>query len=90
MVSALFDAAAWRPVEGFEFTDITYHRAADVGAVPRRLRPPRGAQRLPTAHRGRAVPGARPRPADVRRRLRAPHRQRAVAPRRRLGVLFRG
>jgi naphthoate synthase len=33
MVSALFDAAAWRPVEGFEFTDITYHRAVDVGAV---------------------------------------------------------
>jgi naphthoate synthase len=33
MVSALFDAAAWRPVEGFEFTDITYHRAAEVGAV---------------------------------------------------------
>jgi naphthoate synthase len=33
MVSALFDAAAWRPVEGFDFTDITYHRALDVGAV---------------------------------------------------------
>ena len=33
MVSALFDAAAWLPVEGFEFTDITYHRAVDVGAV---------------------------------------------------------
>ncbi len=33
MVSALFDAAAWRSVEGFEFTDITYHRAVDVGAV---------------------------------------------------------
>jgi naphthoate synthase len=33
MVSALFDAAVWRPVEGFEFTDITYHRAVDVGAV---------------------------------------------------------
>ncbi len=33
MVSALFDAAAWRPVEGFEFTDITYHRAVDVDAV---------------------------------------------------------
>jgi naphthoate synthase len=33
MVSALFDAAAWRPVEGFEFTDITYHRAVDLGAV---------------------------------------------------------
>jgi naphthoate synthase len=33
MVSALFDAAAWRSVEGFDFTDITYHRAVDVGAV---------------------------------------------------------
>jgi naphthoate synthase len=33
MVSALFDATAWRPVEGFDFTDITYHRAIDVGAV---------------------------------------------------------
>jgi naphthoate synthase len=33
MVSALFDAAVWRPVEGFDFTDITYHRAVDVGAV---------------------------------------------------------
>ena len=33
MVSALFDAAAWRPVEGFDFTDITYHRAVDLGAV---------------------------------------------------------
>ncbi len=33
MVSELFDASAWRPVEGFAFTDITYHRAVDVGAV---------------------------------------------------------
>jgi naphthoate synthase len=33
MVSALFDAAAWRPVEGFDFTDITYHRSLDLGAV---------------------------------------------------------
>jgi naphthoate synthase len=33
MVSALFDPAAWHEVEGFEFTDITYHRAVDVGAV---------------------------------------------------------
>jgi naphthoate synthase len=33
MVSALFDADAWEPVEGFELTDITYHRAVDVGAV---------------------------------------------------------
>ena len=33
MVSALFDADAWRPVEGFELTDITYHRAVDTGVV---------------------------------------------------------
>jgi naphthoate synthase len=32
-VSEIFDAAAWRPVEGFAFTDITYHRAVDTGAV---------------------------------------------------------
>jgi naphthoate synthase len=30
-VSALFDAASWRPVEGFELTDITYHRAVADG-----------------------------------------------------------
>jgi naphthoate synthase len=33
MVSALFDPDAWRPVEGFDFTDVTYHRAVDVGVV---------------------------------------------------------
>jgi naphthoate synthase len=33
MVSTLFDPDAWRPVEGFELTDITYHRAVDVGVV---------------------------------------------------------
>jgi naphthoate synthase len=33
MVSALFDPAAWTPVDGPELTDITYHRAVDVGAV---------------------------------------------------------
>ncbi|MGY4718808.1 1,4-dihydroxy-2-naphthoyl-CoA synthase [Naumannella huperziae] len=27
------DEAAWRKVEGFDFTDITYHRAVDVPAV---------------------------------------------------------
>jgi len=32
-VSAIFDAAAWRTVEGFDFTDITYHRARDAGVV---------------------------------------------------------
>ena len=31
MVSETFDAAAWREVEGFDFTDITYHRAVDQG-----------------------------------------------------------
>jgi naphthoate synthase len=41
MVSELFDPAAWRAVDGFDFTDITYHRAiegegthaTDLGAV---------------------------------------------------------
>ena len=33
MVSQIFDADAWRPVPGFELTDITYHRAVSVGAV---------------------------------------------------------
>src|SRR3954451_6020003 len=32
-VSELFDPAGWRAVEGFEFTDITYHRAVDQGTV---------------------------------------------------------
>jgi naphthoate synthase len=32
-VSELFDPSAWRAVDGFEFTDITYHRAVDTGAV---------------------------------------------------------
>jgi naphthoate synthase len=33
MVSDLFDADAWRPVDGFELSDITYHRAVDAGVV---------------------------------------------------------
>ena len=33
MVSELFDPAAWRPVEGFDLEDITYHRAIDHGTV---------------------------------------------------------
>jgi naphthoate synthase len=36
-VSALFDPAAWRPVEGFDLTDVTYHRhvadGVDQGTV---------------------------------------------------------
>jgi naphthoate synthase len=32
-VSELFDPARWRAVDGFEFEDITYHRAVDQGTV---------------------------------------------------------
>ncbi len=32
-VSEIFDPSAWCDVPGFEFTDITYHRAVDTGAV---------------------------------------------------------
>jgi naphthoate synthase len=33
MVSEIFDASAWKPVPGFDFKDITYHRAVDAGVV---------------------------------------------------------
>jgi naphthoate synthase len=33
MVSEIFDPKRWREVEEFSFTDITYHRAIDTGAV---------------------------------------------------------
>jgi naphthoate synthase len=33
MVSAIFDADAWTEVTGFDFTDITYHRAKAHGTV---------------------------------------------------------
>jgi naphthoate synthase len=33
MISELFDPAAWTPVPGFGFTDITYHRAVGQGTV---------------------------------------------------------
>src|SRR3954451_3825981 len=33
MVSEIFEASAWKPVDEFDFTDITYHRALDVGVV---------------------------------------------------------
>jgi naphthoate synthase len=32
-VSAIFNPARWREVEGFQFEDITYHRAVDHGTV---------------------------------------------------------
>ena len=33
MVSALFKPEKWRPVDGFDLTDVTYHRAIDHGTV---------------------------------------------------------
>lgn len=33
MVSALFDPSRWKPVEGFAFTDLTYHRSVEHGTV---------------------------------------------------------
>ncbi|MBV9853556.1 MAG: 1,4-dihydroxy-2-naphthoyl-CoA synthase [Streptosporangiaceae bacterium] len=33
MVSEIFEPGWWRRVEGFSFTDITYHRAVDSGTV---------------------------------------------------------
>ncbi len=33
VVSEIFDADAWTTVPGFDFTDITYHRANDAGVV---------------------------------------------------------
>jgi len=33
MVSEIFDADAWNEVMGFDFTDITYHRAKSTGCV---------------------------------------------------------
>ena len=33
MVSEHFDASAWEQVGGFDFQDVTYHRAREIGAV---------------------------------------------------------
>ncbi|HET9260039.1 MAG TPA: 1,4-dihydroxy-2-naphthoyl-CoA synthase [Acidimicrobiia bacterium] len=33
MVSEIFDDAVWELIPGFDFTDITYHRAKDAGVV---------------------------------------------------------
>ncbi|MFC6836040.1 1,4-dihydroxy-2-naphthoyl-CoA synthase [Halomarina ordinaria] len=33
MVSELFDADRWDPVDGFDFEDVTYHRAREQGTV---------------------------------------------------------
>ncbi|MFD8497163.1 1,4-dihydroxy-2-naphthoyl-CoA synthase [Amycolatopsis sp. NPDC059657] len=37
-VSELFDPALWTPIEGFDFTDITYHRSAEVRSGKRVVR----------------------------------------------------
>ena len=36
-VSEIFDPTAWSDVDGFEFTDITYHRAVDAEQRAREL-----------------------------------------------------
>jgi naphthoate synthase len=33
MVSAIFDSSKWRLVDGFDFSDITYHRSLEQGTV---------------------------------------------------------
>ena len=33
MISEIFDEAAWDEVPGFDFDDITYHRAKQQGTV---------------------------------------------------------
>ena len=33
MISPIFDARRWQPVSGFDFQDITYHRAVDHGTL---------------------------------------------------------
>ena len=32
-VSETFDPGRWEPVDGFDLTDLTYHRAVDQGTV---------------------------------------------------------
>ena len=36
MVSEIFDPSAWHEVPGFDFDDITYHRAVEHGTVRKR------------------------------------------------------
>ena len=63
MVSELFDADAWQPVPGFDFTDITYHRAVDARHGPDRVRPARGAQRVPARRPSTSCTGRSTTPA---------------------------
>src|SRR6202158_1091028 len=52
MVSEIFDPEQWRPVDGFSFTDITYHPALSSGTVPGAFNRPelRTACRPPTVY----------------------------------------
>ena len=93
MTSRPFDPSLWRPVDGFDFTDITYHRhvvdGVDRGTVRIAFDRPevRNAFRPHTVDElYRALDHAR---HDPRRRVRAAHRQRSVAQGRRVGVLLR-
>ena len=86
--SELFDPGAWEQVPGFDFVDITYHRAVDTGAVRIAFDRPevRNAFRPDTVDElYRALDHARQTPG---RRLRAAHRQRAVAEATGVGVLL--
>ena len=51
MVSELFDPAAWRDIDGFDFTDISYHRAVDQGTVRVAFKPARGSKCLSPTYR---------------------------------------
>ena len=78
----------WHPVEGFEFTDITYHRANDAAVVRIAFDRPevRNAFRPHTVDElYRALDHARM-TSDVG--VRAAHRQRPAPEGRRLGVLL--
>ena len=63
MVSEIFDADAWRAVDGFDFTDITYHRAVDHGTVRIAFDRPEVRNAFRPEDGRRALPRLRPRPA---------------------------
>ncbi len=91
-VSELFDPAAWDEVPGFDFTDITYHRATwtvrqtrvrvafDRPEVRNAFRPHTVDELYRALDHARMTPDVGVRPA---------HRQRTVSEGRRLGVLLR-
>ena len=78
VVSEIFDESAWSPVQGFELTDITYHRAVDSGMVRVAFDRPEVRNAFRPRHGRRAVPALDHARAEPGRRLRAAHRQRSV------------